>query len=153
MSNPEVISEFKGAYYFLSNFATSYFNYEGIIYPSGEHAFAAAKTLDQVERRKIAEMAKPREAKHYGRQINLRPYWDVCYRYASMRGIVRAKFTQNPVLRGLLLETGDAILIEGNTWRDLTWGVDTSSGKGHNLLGFMLMDLRDELKPTMRGRQ
>ena len=63
-----------------------------------------------------------------------------------MTGIVRDKFTRNPELKRLLLATGDAVLIEGNTWGDRFWGVDKRTGKGENHLGLILMDIREELK-------
>ena len=42
----EVINEFQGKYRFLSNFYPCDIVYEGIQYPSTEHAYQAAKTLD-----------------------------------------------------------------------------------------------------------
>lgn len=36
----------------------------------------------------------------------------------DLEEIVRAKFTQNPKLGEQLLSTGNAVLIEGNTWND-----------------------------------
>ena len=63
-----------------------------------------------------------------------------------MEEIVRAKFTQNPKLKEQLLSTGDAILIERNTWNDRYWGVDIRSGVGKNHLGKILMKIRSELK-------
>ena len=43
-----------------------------------------------------------------------------------------------------LLETGDVYLEETNTWGDVFWGV--CNGKGENMLGQVLMLIRDELK-------
>ncbi len=57
-----------------------------------------------------------------------------------------AKFTQNPDLLSKLLATGDAELIEGNTWGDRVWGVDLYRGAGENHLGKILMRIRDELR-------
>lgn len=65
-----------------------------------------------------------------------------------MEEIVRAKFTQNQELKAQLLSTGDAILIEGNTWNDRYWGVDVRSGVGKNHLGKILMKIRLELSTT-----
>ena len=45
-----------------------------------------------------------------------------------MEKVVRAKFTQNPHLARFLVETGDAELIEGNSWHDTFWGVDLKTG-------------------------
>ena len=55
-----------------------------------------------------------------------------------------AKFTQNPDLAKKLLATGDALLIEGNTWNDRYWGV--CRGKGENRLGILLMLVREDLQ-------
>ena len=63
-----------------------------------------------------------------------------------MEEIVRAKFTQNPKLGEQLLSTGNADLIEGNTWNDRYWGVDVRSGAGENHLGKILMKVRSELQ-------
>ena len=43
-----------------------------------------------------------------------------------------------------LINTGDAILIEGNTWGDTYWGV--CDGVGENRLGKLLMEVREECK-------
>ena len=64
-----------------------------------------------------------------------------------MRKVLEYKF-ENPELRAKLLDTGDRELIEANTWHDTYWGVDKWSGKGHNMLGKLLMKLRDELRET-----
>ena len=61
-----------------------------------------------------------------------------------MYEIVECKFRQNEWMIWQLLHTGDALLIEGNTWRDQYWGV--YRGKGMNKLGEILMDLRDKFK-------
>lgn len=59
-----------------------------------------------------------------------------------MKMILLSKF-RNPVLVTLLKETGSAILIEGNTWRDRFWGV--YNGQGENWLGRLLMEVRESL--------
>ena len=61
-----------------------------------------------------------------------------------MRGLVLDKFLYNVKLADKLLATEDAILIEGNTWDDVFWGV--CDGKGENWLGKILMDVRTELR-------
>jgi len=60
--------------------------------------------------------------------------------------VVLAKFLGNGDLRDQLLATGDAELVEGNTWGDTYWGVDSRSGKGENMLGKILMETREFLK-------
>ena len=54
-----MINNFDGEYRFLSNFANSKIIYEGIEYPTVEHAFQAAKTLDINQRKYIASLRTP----------------------------------------------------------------------------------------------
>jgi ribA/ribD-fused uncharacterized protein len=61
-----------------------------------------------------------------------------------MRTAVRAKFTQHKSLQETLLSTGDAILVE-HTVNDSYWG-DGGDGTGKNMLGKILVEIRDELK-------
>lgn len=138
----KVIDRFTCEYGFLSNFSPDSVKYEGILYPTSEHAFQAAKTLDIGERRKIAGLKTPGKAKSAGRKLKLRKDWN-SVRISVMCDILRIKFSTDP-LKTKLLETGDATLIEGNTWGDMFWGkVD---GEGENWLGKLLMKVRAELK-------
>ena len=61
-----------------------------------------------------------------------------------MRAALRAKFTQHPALRSLLVGTGDAELIE-HTANDRYWA-DGGDGRGKNMLGKLLMELRAHLR-------
>lgn len=140
----ETISSFRGKHAFLSNFSNYPARFEDTDYPTAENAFQAAKTLNPVVRERFTEIT-PSEAKRLGRSVPLRQDWNRI-RISVMTGIVRDKFTRNPELKRLLLATGDAILIEGNTWGDRFWGVDERTGKGENHLGLILMDIRKELK-------
>ena len=60
---------------------------------------------------------------------------------------VKAKFKQHPQLKKLLLETGNAILIE-KTKQDNFWA-DGGDGSGQNYLGKILMMVREELKEAL----
>ena len=60
-----------------------------------------------------------------------------------MREALRAKFTQHPALRSLLLSTGDETIVE-HTENDNYWG-DGGDGSGRNRLGVLLMELREKL--------
>lgn len=137
----ERISNFRGNYYFLSNFYPARVEYEGLTYGSNEAAFQAQKTLDMEDRRRFTVL-DPYEAKRKGRRVTLRKDWEKA-KEPIMRRIVFAKFSQNPELKEKLLATGDAYLEEGNDWGDRTWG--TVNGIGENLLGKILMDVRDTL--------
>ncbi len=86
----------------------------------------------------------PVEVDGLGRRVPLRPDWEQV-KVAEMEKVVRAKFTQNPHLARLLVSTGDAEVLEGNTWNDTCWGVDLYTDRGENRLGKLLMKLREEL--------
>lgn len=150
------ISSFRGRYYFLSNFADIPVTFEGLTYANAEAAFHAAKIepSDAVDQktgatRKTFTTLPPNKAKALGRRVNLRPEWNHI-RLAVMTEIIRSKFATEP-LKSYLLATNDEELIEGNTWNDRFWGVDTRSWQGANNLGKILMQVRDELRNENRG--
>jgi ribA/ribD-fused uncharacterized protein len=117
--------------------------FEGAIYPTVEHAFAAAKTLDPAERELIRLASRPGEAKRLGRQVALRPGWDDL-RVEVVRDLLARKFAPGSELSARLLATGNAQLVEGNTWGDRFWGV--CRGQGRNQLGQLLMERREQLQ-------
>lgn len=149
-----VIARFHLKYEFLSNFypcPVTYPNYwpdsanaKVVCYPSAEHAYQAAKTTNQEWRIRILNSPTPAAAKSLGRKVPLRRDWDTI-KIDVMNSVIRSKFSNENFVR-LLLGTGDAILIEGNTWGDDFWGVDLKTGIGQNELGKILMNLRSELK-------
>ncbi len=137
------VNRFLGIYWFLSNFYPAAITFEGDIYPTVEHAYQAAKTLDEGERRFIRSAGPPGKAKRAGRKLALRPDW-LDLRYQIMYGLVRQKFNWHPDLMDRLRQTEDATLIEGNSWGDTYWGI--SNGVGENNLGKILMAIRSEIK-------
>lgn len=140
-----VIDVFTGPHRFLSNFHPCPVMVGTTTFPSSEHAFQAAKSKDP--KRDWPRFADPEvsaaEAKRMGRNVALREDWEE-KKIPVMRRIVYLKFAQNPDLGGLLLSTGDALLVEGNTWGDIFWGV--CRGTGQNWLGRILMEVRDQLR-------
>lgn len=141
-----MIDFFDGEYAFLSNFYNASCIFEEKLYPTVEHAFQAAKSLDHAERDWIAAAGSPGLAKRLGRRINLRPDWEKV-KFDVMEECLRSKFA-DPVLKQKLLATGDEELVEGNYWHDNTWG-NCSCEKckdivGRNMLGNILMKLRTE---------
>ena len=138
-----MIGSFNGEHRFLSNFWPSPVEMCGMVFPTVEHAYVAAKTENGDVRRRVLELATPGEAKRFGRTIELRPGWDQM-KLRTMRELVRRKFRGNPDLGHMLLATGDQQLVEGNRWGDTFWGV--CDGVGENHLGRILMDVRRELR-------
>lgn len=141
-NNYQTISEFRNQYYFLSNFYECPVSYNGITYRNAETAFQAQKTLDIDIRKQFSKMSA-NEAKKQGKRISLREDWEDI-KVDIMRDIVLAKFKQNPELLDKLIETDGMYLIEGNNWGDRTWGM--VGNKGMNLLGNILMEVREILK-------
>ena len=140
---PGIIPKFRDVYAYLSNFYLVPVEYEGVIYPSSEHAFQAAKTQDPKIREWIRSSDTPGEAKKRGRTVRLhRPDWDAIS-VGVMRQVVADKFRRTYALTMKLLSTGEDVLVEGNNWGDHRFGVD---GWGENNLGRVLMDVRAELR-------
>lgn len=135
-----MIKEFRGKYYFLSNFFPSKIELSIFIFDNGEAAFQSFKNL-----RKQFEFVglDPSRAKAKGRKIQLRNDWEII-KDDIMYQVVKAKFAQNQELKEKLIATGDEYLEEGNTWGDIYWG--TCHGIGKNMLGKILMRVREELK-------
>lgn len=134
------IAEFRGKYFFLSNFYPAPVTYLGQSFKNNEAAFQSAKCP---ERSNEFLSLNPSDAKRLGRHVHLRDDWEDV-KDDVMYDICKSKFMQNPNLARLLIETGDATLIEGNTWGDRVWGV--CDGVGENRLGRILMRIRSEIK-------
>lgn len=143
MNNIKIIDSFSGQYAFLSNFWYADVEFDGMIYPTNEHAYQAAKTLDNNVRKEFQSLKTPALAKHKGKSIRLRTDWELV-KLDVMISLVHYKFNYHSDLKQKLIETGDAELIEGNTWGDTYWGI--CNGKGHNFLGKILMNVRNKLK-------
>lgn len=138
MSDNFKIDSFRGYFYYLSNFYPCNVTVNGITYQNSEAAFQAQKCIRAEDRIRFANMT-PKEAKRYGKKIPLRSDWEKV-KLDIMRGVLIAKFSQNPDLRNSLVSTGDAELIEGNMWGDTYWGI--CDNKGENHLGELLMEVR-----------
>jgi len=136
------ITSFRNEYHFLSNFYEYPILYNNVLYKSTEHAFQAQKTLDLEEIQLVRNASTPGRAKKLGKEVTLREDWEDI-KVDVMRDILWAKFS-NTDLSTKLLSTGERHLIEGNNWHDDFWGMH--SHKGKNMLGKLLMEIRDELR-------
>lgn len=144
------IKGFFGEYRFLSNFYPCKISFGGIDFGSVENVYVAVKTYNFKESRdehfyrltKISKMT-PGQAKRFGR-IGVRPDWTDEFKAITMLYLLKQKFSDvNPELKQLLIATGDTYIEETNTWGDTFWGV--CDGVGENVLGNLLMNIRDEL--------
>lgn len=135
-----MIKEFKGKYYFLSNYSKSKIVINGITFLNAEARFHSFK---DIKRQSEFASLDPATAKRKGRSVRLRHDWEEI-KDDIMYLVVKAKFEQNSDLKEKLIATGDdEYLEEGNRWNDTYWGV--CKGRGKNMLGKILMRVRSEL--------
>lgn len=144
--------QFRNEYGFLSNFQYAAIEYDGMVFPTVENAFQAAKTEDKQQRTPFLT-AKPGEAKKLGRRVTLRKDWEAV-KFSVMKELLAEKFPADPKhknywLSRKLLDTGSLMLVEENRWHDNVWGTctcDKCRNKPHrNMLGILLMERRTEL--------
>jgi ribA/ribD-fused uncharacterized protein len=134
----------------FSNFAPYSIQLDKNRWPTTEHYFQAQKFLDAAHQEEIRTAKSPMIAARMGRSRKrpLRRDWESSKDHV-MRKAVLAKFTQHEELRTLLLSTGNAKLIE-HTENDSYWG-DGGDGSGKNMLGRILMEIREQLRRETDG--
>lgn len=136
------ITSFSGNFRFLSNFWPVKISWEGLDYPSVEHAYQAAKTLEHSQRQYIQFQETPGKAKRAGQEVTIREDWEEV-KVEIMAKLIVEKFYKYGGLQMQLLGTQERKLVEGNTWNDTFWGV--CNGVGKNCLGILLMEARRTL--------
>jgi N-glycosidase YbiA len=146
-ADPHTINFYRVADEFgeFSNFAEFPIRVDGEFWPTSEHYFQAQKFEDAAYRNRIRKTSNPWDAAQLGRdrKVKLRRDWESA-KVGVMSKALTAKFTQHPELKALLLGTGDARLVE-HTENDSYWG-DGGNGRGRNMLGQLLMQLRTKLR-------
>ena len=145
----KVIDSFSGEYSWLSNFYPVVIYSSGFNFQSVEIAYQASKTNNYMDWRQFAllEGKDSGKAKRMGRKVKLIRDWDL-KKLSFMKRYLYQKFMYAE-LRGKLLATGNAILIEGNYWHDNYWGnckcEKCKNKPGLNHLGKMLMEIRGNI--------
>lgn len=144
----------------FSNLYRREIHLDGQAYPTSEHAYQAAKARRPEVRDWILAAPSPAllaMAAHGLYQWDIVPEWSRI-KFDRMRTVLFAKFSQHVDLRELLLSTGSARLVEAGTTDNAVnrlWG--EVNGKGKNMLGIMLMELRERLaseeKPVRNARR
>lgn len=123
--------------------------FEGRECPTAEHAYQAGKARKEAVKEWILSAPSPSlvaMAAHGLYTWDIVPNWSTI-KFDRMRQVLRAKFTQHNDLKELLLSTGEARLVEvGKVDNPVNrvWG--EVNGKGKNMLGILLMELRAELR-------
>ena len=147
------------AYGFLSNWYMSEFIEDGRTYTSVEQYLMYGKAVvfkDEEMQQAILATHNVAEIKQYGRHVKgyNETVWNGLRQLVLYRGL-RLKFSQNEELKRKLIDTGNDILVEcAITDKIFACGIsmkdpmrfEMSKWSGKNLLGFALMDLREQLK-------
>lgn len=123
-AGPGFITEFTGPYRFLSSFyAGAPFEIPGIpgILQTREHAYQAAKAPTMAGAAWILSAPTPGEAKKRGRKTALAANWEQRKRMVMLQFMLY-QYAQHPDLAQMLAATAPAVLVEGNSWGDTTWG-------------------------------
>ncbi len=138
----------------FSNLFPRGITFEGEVFATAEHAYQAGKARKKQVKDWILSAPSPglvAMAAHGLYTWDIVPDWSKI-KYERMRAVLRAKFTQHADLREVLLSTGTARLVEAGTVANVvnrTWG--EVNGKGKNMLGIMLMELRTEFQAGLSG--
>lgn len=116
---------------------------------------------DEEIHQQILQCSAPKQIKALGRKVRNfdEEMWNEVKYSIVLNGNYR-KFTQNKELREFLLSTGDSIIVEASPY-DGIWGIKMKltdeniqnplKWKGENLLGFALMEVRDEIKRVWKN--
>lgn len=133
----------------FSNLFRREVEFEGEMFATSEHAYQAGKARKPAVRDWVLSAPSPALVAMAAHGLY---YWDIVpgwsrIKFDRMRNVLRAKFTQHGDLKDLLLATGDARLVESATVDNEVnrlWG--EVNGEGRNMLGQLLMELRDSLR-------
>ena len=141
----EFYREREAPYGCFSNFSKHGFTLNGQRWPTVEHYFQAQKFPGTPQEEALRLAPDPMTAKNLGngRSVPIRTDWEAV-KDDVMREAVRAKFSQHPDIRAVLLGTGQEVLIEAAR-NDSYWG-SGPDGKGKNMLGKVLMEIQEELR-------
>ena len=137
-----------GIYKCFSNFYPCEFIYAHRKFICSEQAFMWEKAItfnDDNTALEILNETDPLKIKRLGRKV--KNYDDTKWceiRYNVMKKVNAAKYFYNKDLRKILMNTNDAYLFEDSPF-DYVWGIG-KNGTGQNLLGKVLMEIRDYYK-------
>jgi len=130
--------------------------FEGREFATAEHAYQAGKARKDAVREWILSAPSPSlvaMAAHGLYTWDIVPNWSAT-KFDRMRAVLRSKFTQHEDLKELLLSTGNARLVEVGKVDNAVnriWG--EVNGKGQNMLGVLLMELRTDLTNEVSVQQ
>lgn len=129
----------------FSNFSAHGIELKGKWWRTTEHYFQAQKFAGTPHEEELRLAKTPRQVADMGRDRArpLRADWEQV-KDDVMREAVRQKFRTHLDIRQILLDTGAEEIVE-NAPSDYYWGIG-ADGSGKNMLGKILMEVRDELR-------
>lgn len=129
----------------FSNFSHHPFELDGKLWKTSEHYFQSQKFIGTPYEDEIRLVESPMVAAKLGRDRSkpLRTDWEIV-KDNIMRKAVLEKFKTHQDIQQLLLSTGTNEIIE-KTQNDYYWGCG-KDGTGKNMLGKILMEVRDSHK-------
>ncbi|CAB4048502.1 NADAR family protein [Paraburkholderia phenoliruptrix] len=136
----------------FSNLYKRPITFEGVEYPTSEHAYQAGKPRKDSVRAWLMAAPSPSllaMAAHGLYVWDVHPDWSKT-KFDRMKRVLQAKFTQHPDLQEILLSTGEARLVEVATVDNAVnrlWG--EVKGVGKNMLGTLLMEVRSEIRASL----
>lgn len=137
----------------LSNLYRRAIVFEGQEYQTSEHAYQAGKARKEEVKKWLMAAPSPAllaMAAHGLYVWDVHPDWSKT-KFDRMKRVLLCKFTQHQDLQDLLLSTGDKRLVEVATVDNAVnrlWG--EVNGKGENKLGVLLMEVRSEIRQSLR---
>lgn len=136
----------------FSNFARYGFELDGTYWKTAEHYFQAQKFAGTKHEIDIQRAHNPKQAAQMGRDRSrpLRKDWEDV-KDDVMRRAVLKKFETHDDIRRMLLDTGDADIVE-NAPGDYYWGCG-QDGSGKNMLGKILMETRAILREKQHAKE
>ena len=129
----------------FSNFSQHGFELDGQYWKTAEHYFQAQKFAGTEYEGQVRIAQTPKRAAELGRRRDfpLRADWEQVKDEVMRRAVLR-KFETHADIRAILLNTGDADIVE-NAPGDTYWGCG-KDGTGLNRLGQILIEVRAILR-------
>jgi len=139
------IPYYETSHFVFSNFSAHTVEYNGVNYPTAEHAFHAQKFDDPLLADKIRDCGSPLAAWQLAHELKpqRRSDWNDV-KVAILTDIIRAKVNQHQEVKDALLSSGSEEIIEINPNDDF-WG-SGPDGNGQNNTGKIFMQIRSELQ-------
>ncbi len=141
---------FRGEDFWLSNSYPAAVMFDGRVYPTNWHAWAAACSYTEGERLAAQQAPSAAVAAALARRYTTTTYPKAEALVEKMKRIVPLKFQLHSELGRRLVATGSTPLLAEEPAGDSFWGLH--NGRGHNYLGRILMDVRSDLREACKAR-